>query len=132
MPSLLLPCFAPHLTLTALRTCKQDSVGIRHGGHCNKIVDHLREQLEKDPPTILKPVKHQLTLCVEGNISTGKSSFLQLVGEMQNLQVCTYVASELIHRAPDINRSLTSVLPICLGFKDRFSKLDMMPRGFKT
>lgn len=68
---------------------KQDSVGIRHRSYCVRIVDHVQQSLSDNSAVsnIIRPASQKLTLCVEGNISTGKSSFLQLVRDMQGLQV---------------------------------------------
>ena len=82
-------CLPKIISKPVLLLAVQDDVGIRHGGHCQKIVDHLEQYLDRDAPTILRPPSKQLTLCVEGNISTGKSSFLNLVGGISDLQVCT-------------------------------------------
>ena len=49
------------------------------------------------------PASQKLTLCVEGNISTGKSSFLQLVRDMQGLQVSGPIG--VLHVVPKMDFS---------------------------
>ncbi len=58
----------------------QTDVGIRKQ-HCQNIVRHLAE-LQRDDETAaaaLANPNRRITLCVEGNISAGKSSFLQRI-----------------------------------------------------
>ena len=58
----------------------QTDVGIRKQ-HCQNIVRHLAE-LQRDDDTAaaaLANPNRRITLCVEGNISAGKSSFLQRI-----------------------------------------------------
>ncbi len=53
----------------------QGKVGIRNGGHCSRIVSHLADMNKK---AIISPTLkgQKITLCVEGNISSGKSTLL--------------------------------------------------------
>ena len=58
----------------------QEHVGIRHIRHCHSIIEHLGRL-------------PRLTFCVEGNISAGKSTFLDIVRNFdrnmqRKLQVC--------------------------------------------
>lgn len=56
----------------------QESIGIRKI-HCNYIVKHLNEleALPEDVQEAERRKRSKVTLCVEGNISAGKSTFLQ-------------------------------------------------------
>lgn len=57
----------------------QGEIGIRNKRHCTDIVKHLAE-LEtppNNPEEADRRRRNKVTLCVEGNISAGKSSFLQ-------------------------------------------------------
>ena len=53
----------------------QGKVGIRNGDHCSRIVRHLAGMNKKG---IISPTlnSQKVTLCVEGNISSGKSTLL--------------------------------------------------------
>ena len=69
---------------------RQDNIGIRHRRHCQLITDHLRQSGEAEERGLILPAppSRKLTVCVEGNISTGKSSFLKLLGEVdQSMEV---------------------------------------------
>lgn len=64
----------------------QADVGIRHKKYCSSIADFLA-QLDKTSESSQRPLRERLTLCVEGNISAGKSTFLQaLVADSFDLQ----------------------------------------------
>jgi DNA uptake protein ComE-like DNA-binding protein len=62
----------------------QSDVGIRVKRHCNMIAQHLLH-LQQDaddadkPPAQPSQQEKKLTLCVEGNISAGKSTFLRML-----------------------------------------------------
>ena len=72
------------LSTRIVGTATQGDIGIRNRRHCIDIVKHIAElepdagldsgaQLGQDA----RRRKNKVTLCVEGNISAGKSTFLQ-------------------------------------------------------
>ncbi|KAK9851909.1 hypothetical protein WJX84_009907 [Apatococcus fuscideae] len=64
----------------------QADVGIRHKKYCSSIADFLA-QMGQTRESTQRPMRERLTLCVEGNISAGKSTFLQaLVADSVELQ----------------------------------------------
>ena len=101
--SALLPCLPARadvfllLTRTPLSQQKQTSferfmllqaeVGIRKQ-HTATIADDIRRRVEadlKDSSSQGAPAQRKVTLCVEGNISAGKSTFLSLMKEHADL-----------------------------------------------
>jgi polynucleotide 5'-kinase involved in rRNA processing len=72
------------LGLLTLLSVLQSDVGIRVKRHCNMIAQHLLH-LQQDADDADKPPQQptqqqkKLTLCVEGNISAGKSTFLRML-----------------------------------------------------
>lgn len=76
----------------------QTNVGIRLKKHCDMIAQHLLElqrDADADNTARLPPPKEKkLTLCVEGNISAGKSTFLRMLAQECTLhelvEVCRY------------------------------------------
>ncbi|CAK0784012.1 hypothetical protein CVIRNUC_007215 [Coccomyxa viridis] len=59
-----------------MRSFIQEEVGIRNGHLCSKIVSHLAS-MEGHGTQHHRRARHRVTLCVEGNISAGKTTFLQ-------------------------------------------------------
>ena len=75
-------CFSPRSPLLL-----QAEVGIRKQ-HTATIADDIRRRVEadlKDSPGRGGPAQRKVTLCVEGNISAGKSTFLSLMKEHADL-----------------------------------------------
>ncbi|KAK9902878.1 hypothetical protein WJX75_009597 [Coccomyxa subellipsoidea] len=60
-------------------TYLQGEIGIRNKRHCTDIVKHLAdlETPSQDQAEAEQRKRNKVTLCVEGNISAGKSTFLQ-------------------------------------------------------
>jgi hypothetical protein len=60
----------------------QSSVGIVHKNHAESITSFIKESVDeelKDTDSSKPSQKKRLTFCVEGNISVGKSTFLQRI-----------------------------------------------------
>jgi Deoxynucleoside kinase len=75
----------PELAHASLRflCVLQSDVGIRVKRHCNMIAQHLlhlQQDADAEKP-LQQPLQQEkkLTLCVEGNISAGKSTFLRML-----------------------------------------------------
>ena len=87
----LLPCLPVCADVFLLPTCPplllQAEVGIRKQ-HTATIADDIRRRVEadlKDSSRQGGPAQRKVTLCVEGNISAGKSTFLSLMKEHADL-----------------------------------------------
>ncbi|KAK1266458.1 hypothetical protein QJS04_geneDACA009160 [Acorus gramineus] len=69
----------------------QSSVGIIHKNHAESIASYIKESVDEElkEEGHLKPAqKKRFTFCVEGNISVGKSIFLQrIANEIKPLSV---------------------------------------------
>ncbi|KAI7739414.1 hypothetical protein M8C21_010757 [Ambrosia artemisiifolia] len=70
----------------------RSSVGIKHKNHAESITTFIKESVDqelKDDCVSTVPQKKRLTFCVEGNISVGKTTFLQRIAnetlELQDL-----------------------------------------------
>ena len=75
----------------------QAEVGIRKQ-HTATIADDIRRRVEadlKDSSSQGAPAQRKVTLCVEGNISAGKSTFLSLMKEHADLSGMIDVSSVL-------------------------------------
>ena len=57
-------------------------VGIRHRHHCRSITGFLKELPERDGTAPMQKT-NRITLSIEGNVSAGKTTFLQMVKEAQ-------------------------------------------------
>ena len=59
----------------------QGDIGIRNKRHCAEIVKHIAELPREEEPGEQAAeelrIRNKVTLCVEGNISAGKTTFLQ-------------------------------------------------------
>ena len=111
----------------------QDEVGIRHGRYANKIADHVadihgetssrQEQEEKvaeetsssssssEQRLRAAAADRRVTLCVEGNISAGKSSFLRFIAdECVELQDVIEVVPEPVDKWQAVGPDRVNVL----------------------
>lgn len=57
----------------------RSSVGIVHKNHAESITTFIKESVDEEVESDMKPLKKRITLCVEGNISVGKTTFLQRI-----------------------------------------------------
>ena len=61
----------------------RSSIGIVHKNHAESITSYIKEsvdeELEEEQDGERKMQKKRLTFCVEGNISVGKTTFLQRI-----------------------------------------------------
>ena len=90
-------------SLTPLSTTPQDEVGVRRGDYATKIATHVATLPEPEADdastTPARGTDRRVTLCVEGNISAGKSSFLRfLADECVELQDVVEVVPEPVDR----------------------------------
>ena len=95
----------------------QDEVGVRHRSYASRIADHAaevtaaHEEGEAAPAPAPPAASRRVTLCVEGNISAGKSSFLRFIAdECVELQDVIEVVPEPVDRWRAVGGSKTNVL----------------------
>ncbi len=81
----------------------QSSVGILHKNHAASITNFIKHTVDAElsPKEDCPRLKKRLTFCVEGNISVGKSTFLQKIAsetiELRDLvEVCWFFYSGFI------------------------------------
>ncbi|KAL8160009.1 hypothetical protein V2J09_001546 [Rumex salicifolius] len=96
----------------------QDDVGIIHRNHAESITTFIKEKVDEelkvDGQTSRKPLKKRITLCVEGNISVGKSTFLQRIAN-ETLELC-----DLVEIVPEPVDKWQNVGPDHLNILDAF------------
>lgn len=95
----------------------QSSVGIIHRNHAESITTFIKksvdEELKEDSSNsdVLKTPKKRLTFCVEGNISVGKTTFLQrIANETLELRDIVEIVPEPIHKWQDVGENHYNVL----------------------
>ncbi|XP_058218137.1 uncharacterized protein LOC131329087 [Rhododendron vialii] len=95
----------------------QSSVGIIHRNHAESITTFIKksvdEELKEDSSDsdVQKTPKKRLTFCVEGNISVGKTTFLQrIANETLELQDLVEIVPEPIHKWQDVGENHHNVL----------------------
>ncbi|XP_062231450.1 uncharacterized protein LOC133928933 [Phragmites australis] len=92
----------------------QSSVGIVHKNHAQSITSFIKESVDDDLKDIdsSKPSqKKRLTFCVEGNISVGKSTFLQrIANETIELRDLVEIVPEPINKWQDIGPDHFNIL----------------------
>ncbi|KAI8550568.1 hypothetical protein RHMOL_Rhmol06G0117200 [Rhododendron molle] len=95
----------------------QCSVGIIHRNHAESITTFIKksvdEELKEDSSDsdVQKTPKKRLTFCVEGNISVGKTTFLQrIANETLELQDLVEIVPEPVHKWQDVGENHHNVL----------------------
>ncbi|KAF2317438.1 hypothetical protein GH714_022281 [Hevea brasiliensis] len=93
----------------------QSSVGIIHKNHAESITAFIKESVDeelKDIDTDVKTaLKNRITFCVEGNISVGKTTFLQrIVRDTIELRDLVEVVPEPIDKWQDIGPDHFNIL----------------------
>uniref|UniRef100_A0A2P2JLE1 Uncharacterized protein MANES_18G103500 n=1 Tax=Rhizophora mucronata TaxID=61149 RepID=A0A2P2JLE1_RHIMU len=93
----------------------QSSVGIIHRNHAESITTFIKESVDKELKDLncdMKPAdKKQITFCVEGNISVGKTTFLQrIVSDTIELRDLVEVVPEPIGKWQDIGPDHFNIL----------------------
>jgi hypothetical protein len=83
------PAATDHDCLTGLLPSQQEELGIKRQDHAQRIVKHITAKFDGDLHSRLQEFEGlmpaeglgtlPLTLCVEGNISAGKSTFLEYI-----------------------------------------------------
>lgn len=94
----------------------QSSVGIIHRNHAQSITTFIQksvdEELKEDgSDSGVRSHKNRITLCVEGNISVGKTTFLKrIVNETVELQDLVEIVPEPIDKWQDIGPDHFNIL----------------------
>ncbi|XP_078441002.1 P-loop containing nucleoside triphosphate hydrolases superfamily protein [Wolffia australiana] len=105
----------------------QASVGIIHKNHAESITTFIKErvdeELEDDPrsgPMVSQ--KNRLTFCVEGNISVGKTTFLQrIANETLELRDLVEIVPEPISKWQDIGPDHFNILDAFYAEPERYA-----------
>ncbi|GKV09082.1 hypothetical protein SLEP1_g20629 [Rubroshorea leprosula] len=104
----------------------QTSVGIIHRNHAESITSYIKESVDeelKDSNSDAKPIsKKRLTFCVEGNISVGKTTFLQrIANETLELQDLVEIVPEPIKKWQDIGPDHFNILDAFYAEPQRYA-----------
>lgn len=106
----------------------QSSVGIIHRNHAESITTYIKEsvddELEEDGSTsdMKLAQKKRITLCVEGNISVGKTTFLQrIANETLELRDLVEVVPEPIDKWQNIGPDHFNILDAFYAEPQRYA-----------
>ncbi|XP_076937862.1 uncharacterized protein LOC143605747 [Bidens hawaiensis] len=92
----------------------RSSVGIVHKNHAESITTFIKQSVDEElKENVVNPVqqKKRLTFCVEGNISVGKTTFLQrIANETLELQDLVEIVPEPIDKWQDIGPDHFNIL----------------------
>ncbi|PAN19385.1 hypothetical protein PAHAL_3G270300 [Panicum hallii] len=92
----------------------QSSVGIVHKNHAESITSFIKESVDeelKDTDSSKPTQKKRLTFCVEGNISVGKTTFLQrIANETIELRDLVEIVPEPIDKWQDVGPDHFNIL----------------------
>ena len=104
----------------------QSSVGIIHKSHAQSITTFIKESVDeelKDLNSDVKPApKKRITFCVEGNISVGKTTFLQrIVSDTIELRDLVEVVPEPIDKWQDIGPDHFNILDAFYAEPQRYA-----------
>ncbi|KAF8404238.1 hypothetical protein HHK36_009120 [Tetracentron sinense] len=106
----------------------QSSVGIIHRNHAESITTYIKEsvdeELKDDSPNsdLMSTHKKRLTFCVEGNISVGKTTFLQrIANETLELRDLVEVVPEPISKWQDVGPDHFNILDAFYAEPQRYA-----------
>ncbi|KAK1300713.1 hypothetical protein QJS10_CPB13g00719 [Acorus calamus] len=103
----------------------QSSVGIIHKNHAESITSYIKESVDeelKEESNIKPAQKKRLTFCVEGNISVGKSTFLQrIANETLELRDLVEIVPEPIAKWQDIGPDHFNILDAFYAEPQRYA-----------
>lgn len=104
----------------------RSSVGIIHKNHAESITTFIKErvdeELKEENPDTKPPQKKRLTFCVEGNISVGKTTFLQrIANETLELRDLVEVVPEPIAKWQDIGPDHFNILDAFYAEPQRYA-----------
>ncbi|CAL0312647.1 unnamed protein product [Lupinus luteus] len=104
----------------------QSSVGIIHKNHAESITTFIKksvdEELEDNSSSVQPQQKKRLTFCVEGNISVGKSTFLQrIANETIELRDLVEVVPEPVGKWQDVGPDHFNILDAFYAEPQRYA-----------
>lgn len=103
----------------------QGSVGIIHKHHAEKITTFIKKSVDeelKEDASNVKPAPKRLTFCVEGNISVGKSTFLQrIANETLELRNLVEVVPEPVNKWQDVGPDHFNILDAFYAEPERYA-----------
>ncbi|XP_020245990.1 uncharacterized protein LOC109823937 [Asparagus officinalis] len=105
----------------------KSSVGILHKNHAESITSFIKEsvdeELKEDNSSEMRPVpQKRLTFCVEGNISVGKTTFLQrIANETLELRDLVEIVPEPINKWQDIGPDHFNILDAFYAEPQRYA-----------
>ncbi|GJM92414.1 hypothetical protein PR202_ga08888 [Eleusine coracana subsp. coracana] len=103
----------------------QNSVGIIHKNHAESITLFIKESVDeelKGTDTLKLPEKKRLTFCVEGNISVGKTTFLQrIANETIELRDLVEIVPEPIAKWQDVGPEHFNILDAFYAEPQRYA-----------
>jgi Deoxynucleoside kinase len=106
----------------------QSSVGIIHKNHAESITTFIKESVDEEitddntesGPKVAK--KNRLTFCVEGNISVGKTTFLQrIANETLELQDLVEIVPEPVSKWQDVGPEHFNILDAFYAEPERYA-----------
>ncbi|PON76984.1 Deoxynucleoside kinase domain containing protein [Trema orientale] len=106
----------------------QSSVGIIHRNHAESITTYIKESVDEDleedvsKSDAMLGQKKRLTFCVEGNISVGKTTFLQrIANETLELRDLVEVVPEPINKWQDVGPDHFNILDAFYAEPQRYA-----------
>uniref|UniRef100_A0A7N0TQW6 Deoxynucleoside kinase domain-containing protein n=1 Tax=Kalanchoe fedtschenkoi TaxID=63787 RepID=A0A7N0TQW6_KALFE len=106
----------------------QSSVGIIHRNHAESITSYIKDSVDKElkedgsSSDVKVAQKNRLTFCVEGNISVGKSTFLQrIANETIELRDLVEVVPEPVSKWQDIGPDHFNILDAFYSEPQRYA-----------
>eukprot|EP00850_Spirogloea_muscicola_P008875 SM000048S16587 [mRNA] locus=s48:664225:666559:+ [translate_table: standard] len=101
----------------------QSDVGIHFKHHAARITDFVKSTVEEEQSKSTEAAGRQrLTFCVEGNISVGKSTFLQTIAQQTaQLQELVEIVPEPIDKWQDIGKDHFNILEAFYKEPQRFA-----------
>lgn len=102
----------------------RSSVGIIHRNHAESITTFIKESVDEElkDDRVNTVQKKRLTFCVEGNISVGKTTFLQrIANETLELQDLVEIVPEPIDKWQDIGPDHFNILDAFYAEPERYA-----------
>ncbi|EYU28229.1 hypothetical protein ABFS82_14G319600 [Erythranthe guttata] len=102
----------------------QSSVGIIHKNHAESITTFIKESVDEElKENSVKPAqKKRITLCVEGNISVGKSTFLQrIANETIELRDLVEIVPEPVDKWQNVGPDHFNILDAFYAEPERYA-----------
>ena len=106
----------------------QSSIGIIHRSHAESITTFIKESVDEElkedsfNSDVQRIPKKRLTFCVEGNISVGKTTFLQrIANETLELQDLVEIVPEPINKWQDVGPDHFNILDAFYAEPQRYA-----------